>query len=118
MTLSAGLSSRAFLTDGYDSFVTGRFLAPFKNHGSDRMLMRWFRYFLPKEERFSTCSRRHSQTVVQARWRSRTCCVAGRDAGILPARNQFENECRQYHREVLTRSGAPSHPFDRGESRT
>ena len=86
----------------YDSFVTGRLGRPFQNDGLDPML-RWFRYFLPKEERFFDLFARHSQTVVQGALALQDMLRGGDETPVFCQRvNQFENDADNITREVLT----------------
>jgi predicted phosphate transport protein (TIGR00153 family) len=86
----------------YDSFVTGR-PAACQNDGLLPMLMRWFRYFLPKEERFFELFDRHAQTVVKGAQALQDMLRGGDETPVFCQRvNQFENEADGITREVLT----------------
>jgi uncharacterized protein Yka (UPF0111/DUF47 family) len=50
-------------------------------------MLRWFRAFLPKEERFFDLFARHAQTVVQGALALQDMLRGGdENAGVLPAR--------------------------------
>src|ERR1700710_1574397 len=67
------------------------------------MLMRWFRYFLPREERFFELFARHSQTVVQGALAPQGMLKGGEETPVFCQRvNQFENDADNITREVLT----------------
>src|SRR5438046_9212944 len=67
------------------------------------MLMRWFRAFLPKEERFFDLFARHSQTVVQGAQALQGMLRGGEETPVFCQRvNQFENDADNITREVLT----------------
>src|SRR6201991_1991185 len=67
------------------------------------MLMRWFRYFLPREERFFDLFARHAQTVVQGAQALQGMLRGGEDTPVFCQRiNQFENDADNITREVLT----------------
>ena len=81
-------------------------------------MLRWFRAFLPKEERFFDLFARHAQTVrAGRRWRCRACCAAARRPRCICQRvNQFENDADNITREVLTAVRRTFiTPFDRGD---
>src|SRR5438046_7829259 len=81
------------------------------------MLMRWFRYFLPKEERFFDLFARHSQTVVQGALALQDMLRGGDETPVFCQRvNQFENDADNITREVLTAVRRTFiTPFDRGD---
>src|SRR3979490_409503 len=67
------------------------------------MLMRWFRAFLAKEERFFDLFDRHAQTVVQGATALQDMLRGGDETPVFCQRvNQFENEADGITREVLT----------------
>src|SRR3954463_14009929 len=67
------------------------------------MLMRWFRYFLPREERFFELFARHSQTVVKGAEALQGMLRGGEETPVFCQRvNQFENDADGITREVLT----------------
>ena len=67
------------------------------------MLMRWFRAFLPKEERFFDLFDRHAKTVVQGATALQDMLRGGDETPVFCQRvNQFENEADGITREVLT----------------
>ena len=67
------------------------------------MLMRWFRYFLPREERFFELFARHSQTVVKGAEALQGMLRGGEETTVFCQRvNQFENDADNITREVLT----------------
>ena len=66
-------------------------------------MLRWFRYFLPKEERFFELFARHSQTVVQGALALQGMLRGGDETPVFCQRvNQFENDADNITREVLT----------------
>src|SRR3978361_2123046 len=66
-------------------------------------MMRLFRYFLPREERFFDLFARHSQTVVQGAQALEGMLRGGEEVPVYCQRvNQFENDADQITREVLT----------------
>src|SRR6187551_3939859 len=81
------------------------------------MLMRWFRAFLPREERFFELFARHSQVCVQGALALQGMLRGGEETPVFCQRvNQFENDADNVTREVLTavrRSFIT--PFDRGD---
>jgi predicted phosphate transport protein (TIGR00153 family) len=86
----------------YDSPVTDGFGWLFLRYGPIRMLS-WFRYFLPKEERFFELFARHSQTVVQGALALQGMLKGGDETPVFCQRvNQFENDADNITREVLT----------------
>lgn len=67
------------------------------------MLMRWFRAFLPREERFFELFDRHAKTVVQGATALQGMLRGGDETPVFCQRvNQFENEADGITREVLT----------------
>ena len=81
------------------------------------MLMRWFRAFLPKEERFFDLFARHSQTCVQGALALQGMLRGGEETPVFCQRvNQFENDADNITREVLTAVRRTFiTPFDRGD---
>ena len=81
------------------------------------MLMRWFRAFLPKEERFFDLFDRHAQTVVQGALALQDMLRGGDETPVFCQRvNQFENDADGITREVLTAVRRTFiTPFDRGD---
>src|SRR3981189_3828859 len=81
------------------------------------MLMRWFRYFLPREERFFGLFARHSQTVVKGAEALQGMLRGGEETPVFCQRvNQFENDADGITREVLTAVRRTFiTPFDRGD---
>jgi hypothetical protein len=66
-------------------------------------MMRLFRYFLPREERFFDLFARHSQTVVQGAEALQGMLRGGEETPVFCQRvNQFENDADGITREVLT----------------
>src|ERR1700682_4293846 len=66
-------------------------------------MLRLFRYFLPKEERFFDLFARHAQTVVQGALTLQGMLRGGEETPIFCQRvNQFENDADNITREVLT----------------
>ena len=100
----------------YDSFVTGRFSAGAPERWNYLML-RWFRAFLPKEERFFDLFDRHAQTVVQGALALQDMLRGGDETPVFCQRvNQFENDADGITREVLTAVRRTFiTPFDRGD---
>jgi predicted phosphate transport protein (TIGR00153 family) len=80
-------------------------------------MLRWFRYFLPKEERFFDLFARHSQTVVQGALALQDMLRGGDETPVFCQRvNQFENDADNITREVLTAVRRTFiTPFDRGD---
>jgi uncharacterized protein len=83
------------------------------------MLMRWFRAFLPKEERFFDLFDRHAQTVVQGALALQDMLRGGEETPVFCQRvNQFENDADGITREVLTAVRRTFiTPFDRSDIR-
>ena len=78
-------------------------------------MLRWFRAFLPKEERFFDLFARHSQTLVQGALALQGVLRGGEETPVFCQRvNQFENDADGITREVLT-AGRRTFitPFDR-----
>jgi len=66
-------------------------------------MLRWFRAFLPREERFFDLFARHSQTVVQGALALQEMLRGGDETPVYCQRvNQFENDADNITREVLT----------------
>jgi uncharacterized protein len=66
-------------------------------------MLRWFRTFLPKEERFFELFARHAQTVAQGAVALQGMLRGGEETPVFCQRvNQFENEADNITREVLT----------------
>jgi predicted phosphate transport protein (TIGR00153 family) len=66
-------------------------------------MMRLFRYFLPKEERFFDLFARHAQSVVQGATALQGMLRGGEETPVFCQRiNQFENDADNITREVLT----------------
>jgi len=80
-------------------------------------MMRWFRAFLPKEERFFDLFDRHAQTVVKGALALQEMLNGGEETPAHCQRvSQFENEADNVTREVLTAVRRTFiTPFDRGD---
>ena len=80
-------------------------------------MLRWFRAFLPKEERFFDLFARHAQTVVQGALALQDMLRGGEETPVFCQRvNQFENDADGITREVLTAVRRTFiTPFDRGD---
>src|ERR1700753_1947452 len=66
-------------------------------------MLRWFRAFLPKEERFFDLFARHAQTVMQGALALQDMLRGGDETPVFCQRvNQFENDADGITREVLT----------------
>jgi predicted phosphate transport protein (TIGR00153 family) len=80
-------------------------------------MLRWFRAFLPREERFFDLFARHSQTVVQGALALQGMLRGGDETPVFCQRvNQFENDADNITREVLTAVRRTFiTPFDRGD---
>src|ERR1700709_2683792 len=78
-------------------------------------MMRLFRYFLPREERFFELFARHSQAVVQGAQALQGMLRGGEETPVFCQRvNQFENDADGITREVLTAVRRTFiRPFDR-----
>jgi uncharacterized protein len=87
-----------------------------QNNGPDAM-MRWFRAFLPKEERFFDLFARHSATVVNGAQALQGVLRGGDETLAFCQRvNQFESEADNIAREVLTAVRRTFiTPFDRSD---
>jgi uncharacterized protein len=80
-------------------------------------MMRWFRSFLPKEERFFDLFDRHAQTVIQGAITLQGMLNGGEETPVYCQRlNKFENDADDITREVLTAVRRTFiTPFDRGD---
>jgi len=80
-------------------------------------MMRWFRSFLPKEERFFDLFDRHAQTVIQGAITLQGMLNGGEETPVYCQRiNQFEHDADNITREVLTAVRRTFiTPFDRGD---
>ncbi len=80
-------------------------------------MMRWFRAFLPKAERFFDLFDRHAQTVIQGSIALQGMLNGGEETPVYCQRvNQFENDADNITREVLTAVRRTFiTPFDRGD---
>ena len=80
-------------------------------------MMRWFRAFLPKEERFFDLFDRHAQTVIQGAIALQGMLNGGEEIPVYCQRiNQFEHDADNITREVLTAVRRTFiTPFDRGD---
>ena len=80
-------------------------------------MLRWFRAFLPKEERFFDLFDRHAQTAVQAAQALRDMLKGGEDTRTHCQRvTQFENQADEITRDVLTAVRRTFiTPFDRSD---
>src|SRR6201987_984419 len=80
-------------------------------------MLRWFRAFLPREERFFDLFARHAQTVLQGALALQEMLRGGEQTPVYCQRvNQFENDADGITREVLTAVRRTSNPpFDRGD---
>jgi uncharacterized protein len=80
-------------------------------------MMRWFRSFLPKEERFFDLFDRHAQTVIQGAITLQRMLNGGEETLVYCQRlNKFENDADDITREVLTAVRRTFiTPFDRGD---
>ena len=99
----------------YDSFVTG---LPTAHSGTMEMpMLRWFRAFLPKEERFFDLFAQHARTVVQGALALQDMLRGGDETPVFCQRvNQFEHDADGITREVLTAVRRTFiTPFDRGD---
>src|ERR1700744_62209 len=66
-------------------------------------MLRWFRAFLPREERFFDLFARHSQAVVQGAMALQEMLRGGDETPVFCQRvNQYENDADNITREVLT----------------
>jgi uncharacterized protein len=100
----------------YDKLCDGPSAAPLHNTGIDPML-RWFRAFLPREERFFDLFARHAQTVLSGAKALQDMLRGGEETPVFCQRvNQFENDADGVTREVLTAVRRTFiTPFDRGD---
>jgi predicted phosphate transport protein (TIGR00153 family) len=98
----------------YESFVTAR-RAIFQF--TEIAMLRWFRAFLPKEERFFDLFARHARTLVQGAEALQGVMRGGEDTPVFCQRvNQFESDADSITREVLTAVRRTFiTPFDRGD---
>src|SRR5260370_27238553 len=99
----------------YGDSVTGRRPARFLQ--GEMVMLRWFRAFLPREERFFDLFARHSVAVVQGAEALQGMLRGGDETPVFCQRvNQFENEADNITREVLTAVRrtfiTPFHPVD------
>src|SRR6201991_2776932 len=80
-------------------------------------MLRWFRAFLPKEERFFDLFARHSHAVQQGALALQGMLQSGEETPVFCQRvNQFENDADNITREVLTAVRRTFiTPFDRGD---
>src|ERR1700742_5401604 len=80
-------------------------------------MMRLFRYFLPREERFFDLFAKHSQAVLQGAIALQGMLQGGEETPVFCQRvNQFENDADNITREVLTAVRRTFiTPFDRGD---
>ena len=81
------------------------------------MLLRWFRAFLPKEERFFDLFAKHSHAVREGALALQGMLQGGEETPVFCQRvNQFENDADNVTREVLTAVRRTFiTPFDRGD---
>src|SRR5215475_9026260 len=80
-------------------------------------MLRWFRVFLPKEERFFDLFARHADTVVKGAEALQGVLRGGEETPVYCQRvSQFENDADGITREVLTAVRRTFiTPFDRGD---
>src|SRR4029077_2399478 len=80
-------------------------------------MLRFFRAFLPKEERFFDLFARHSEAVLQGALALQDMLRGGDETPMFCQRiNQFENDADNITREVLTAVRRTFiTPFDRGD---
>src|ERR1700745_2369439 len=80
-------------------------------------MLRWFRAFLPREERFFDLFARHAQTVLQGALALQDMLRGGDETPVFCQRvNQFENDADNITREMLpTFRRTFITPFDRGD---
>src|SRR5437868_3331797 len=80
-------------------------------------MLRWFRAFLPREDRFFELFARHAQTVMQGALALQDMLRGGDETPVFCQRvNQFENDADNITREVLTAVRRTFiTPFDRGD---
>jgi uncharacterized protein len=80
-------------------------------------MLRWFRAFLPREERFFDLFARHARTVAQGALALKGMLEGGEETlKYCQQVNQFENDADNITREVLTAVRRTFiTPFDRGD---
>ncbi len=80
-------------------------------------MLRWFRYFLPKEERFFDLFARHAEVCVKGAQALQDMLRGGEETPVFCQRvSQFENDADNITREVLTAVRRTFiTPFDRGD---
>ena len=80
-------------------------------------MLRWFRAFLPKEERFFDLFARHADTVLKGAKALQDMLRGGEEVPVFCQRvSQFENDADGITREVLTAVRRTFiTPFDRGD---
>ncbi len=80
-------------------------------------MMRWFRAFLPREERFFDLFARHAEVCVKGAEALQGVLRGGEETAVFCQRvNQFENDADGITREVLTAVRRTFiTPFDRGD---
>src|ERR1700754_1221151 len=80
-------------------------------------MLRWFRAFLPKEERFFDLFARHAKAVEQGALALQDMLQGGEETVVYCQRvHQFENDADNITREVLTAVRRTFiTPFDRGD---
>src|SRR5512138_2436156 len=80
-------------------------------------MLRWFRAFLPKEERFFDLFARHAETCVKGAEALQGVLRGGEETAVYCQRvSQFENDADGITREVLTAVRRTFiTPFDRGD---
>jgi uncharacterized protein len=80
-------------------------------------MLRWFRAFLPNEERFFDLFARHAKTVAQGAAALQGMLEGGEETLVYCQRvNQFENDADNITRDVLTAVRRTFiTPFDRGD---
>src|SRR3981189_3257260 len=80
-------------------------------------MLRWFRAFLPREERFFDLFARHAQTIVQGAQALQGMLKGGDETPVFCQRvSQFENDADGITREVRTAVRRTFiTPFDRGD---
>lgn len=80
-------------------------------------MLRWFRAFLPKEERFFDLFARHAETCVRGAEALQGVLRGGEETAVYCQRvSQFENDADGITREVLTAVRRTFiTPFDRGD---
>ena len=80
-------------------------------------MLRWFRAFLPKEERFFDLFARHAETCVKGAQALQDVLRGGEETPVYCQRvSQFENDADGITREVLTAVRRTFiTPFDRGD---